>query len=176
MARESVPQAPRPPQRGPATVDSWETGRRSNQTPLLWAASNGHKAVVQLLLARTDVDPNHSDEFGPTPPWAAAFHGHKPVVELLLVTDGVNKNHKNFGGRTARLGVCTAADLRLLPSEAVGFGAILLRDRLGLFLMPCVVAALERVLTGRQLHSQSRLALNHPSSPPGLLQRFHPSF
>lgn len=47
-----------------------------NQTSLLWAASNGHKAVVQLLLAEADINLDYSDEFYQAALWAAAFPRH----------------------------------------------------------------------------------------------------
>ena len=32
-------------------------------TPLGWAARNGHEGVVELLLARDDIDPNKPDDY-----------------------------------------------------------------------------------------------------------------
>ena len=55
----------------------------NNQTPLLWAACNGHEAVVKLLLATGQVDADSKDTANRTPLWWAARHGHEAVVKLL---------------------------------------------------------------------------------------------
>ncbi|KAF2183575.1 ankyrin [Zopfia rhizophila CBS 207.26] len=70
-------------------------------TPLLWAARNGHEAVVKLLLAKDVVDPDSEDTyFGQTPLSWAAERGQEAVVKLLLAKDGVTLNSKVNGGRT----------------------------------------------------------------------------
>ncbi|KAI9768652.1 MAG: hypothetical protein M1839_003987 [Geoglossum umbratile] len=72
-----------------------------NQTPLSWAAREGHDAVVKLLLAKDEVDINSRDSDGWTPLSWAAEGGHKAVVELLAM-DGVDINSKDSClGRTA---------------------------------------------------------------------------
>ncbi|KAH7019084.1 hypothetical protein EDB80DRAFT_188633 [Ilyonectria destructans] len=53
------------------------------QTPLWWAATKGHKAVVQLLLDR-GAHIEAADKGGRTPLLWAAAKGHKAVVRLLL--------------------------------------------------------------------------------------------
>ena len=53
------------------------------QTPLLWAAEQGHEGIVRLLLGRNDVDPNSSCKSGRTPLTLATENGHDRVVELL---------------------------------------------------------------------------------------------
>ncbi|KAI3326496.1 hypothetical protein HD806DRAFT_551522 [Xylariaceae sp. AK1471] len=63
------------------------------QTPLLWAAWNGHEAVVRLLLATKGVNPDIRVKYGRTPLWWAARHGHEAVVKLLLATESVDPNH-----------------------------------------------------------------------------------
>jgi ankyrin repeat protein len=60
----------------------------TDQTPLLWAAENGHEAVVKLLLASDGVNPDSKNSMGQTPLMRAAEKGHKGVVELLLAGDG----------------------------------------------------------------------------------------
>jgi ankyrin repeat protein len=54
---------------------------------LSWAAENGHKEVVTLLLGKEGIDVNAADSDGRTPlSWAVA-HRHEVVVKLLLGVD-----------------------------------------------------------------------------------------
>jgi len=53
------------------------------RTPLAWAAERGHFGVVQLLLAREDINPNIPDGIGRTPLALAVRAGHDGVVKLL---------------------------------------------------------------------------------------------
>jgi hypothetical protein len=56
----------------------------SGQTPLSWAAENGHEAVVALLLEKGAELESKDNIYGETPlSWAAA-NGHEAVVALLL--------------------------------------------------------------------------------------------
>jgi hypothetical protein len=75
----------------------------SGQTPLLWAAKNGHEAVVKLLLETGKVDVDSKGNLSRRTPlsWAAE-NGHEAVVKLLLETGRVDVNSKedNYGGRT----------------------------------------------------------------------------
>ena len=59
-------------------------------TPLAWAAWNGHEEVVKILLERDDINPEKPSESGHTPLCYAAEGGHEGVVELLLERDDVN--------------------------------------------------------------------------------------
>ena len=69
-------------------------------TPLVWAAWNGHKRVVRILLGRDDVTPDKPDVDGQTPLWLAAFMGHEDVVQILLRRDDVNPDQPNRFGKT----------------------------------------------------------------------------
>ncbi|RPA92105.1 ankyrin, partial [Choiromyces venosus 120613-1] len=70
------------------------------QTPLCWAAQNGHEAVVKTLLAREDVNPNTPDKYGQTPLCWAARKGHGAVVKTLLAQEDVNTDTPDYFGAT----------------------------------------------------------------------------
>ena len=70
-------------------------------TPLAWAARNGHEEVVKLLLGRDDIDPNKPDEEGQTPLMLAALNGHEEVVRLLLGRDDIDPNQRDNYGQTS---------------------------------------------------------------------------
>lgn len=50
-------------------------------TPLFWAARNGHKEVVRILLERSDINIEAVDEDGRTPLCVAAQREHEEVVK-----------------------------------------------------------------------------------------------
>lgn len=75
----------------------------SGRTPLLWAAGNGHEAVMKLLLARKDVSVNSEDEGSRSPLSWAAGNGHEAVVKLLLARKDIQVNSEDKSGRTPLL-------------------------------------------------------------------------
>ena len=66
------------------------------QTPLSWAAKNGHEAVVKLLLEK---DAELESDRGRTPLSLAAEKGHEAIVKLLL--KNAELEPKDFHGRTS---------------------------------------------------------------------------
>ena len=66
-------------------------------TPLLWAAENGHGGVVKLLLGREDVNSDAHDEAGQTPLLLASWNGNDVVAKLLLGRKDVNPDAHNKG-------------------------------------------------------------------------------
>ena len=70
-------------------------------TTLHYAASNGRKDVVELLLANK-ADVNAKDDDGKTPLHSASENGHKEVAELLLASKA-NVNARNKNGATPLL-------------------------------------------------------------------------
>ena len=65
------------------------------RTALSYAAENGHKMLVKLLLATSKVDANTQDERGRSPLSYAAANGHAAVVKLLLGKGGVDADLKD---------------------------------------------------------------------------------
>ena len=60
-------------------------------TALSWAARGGHEAVVQMLLKRKDINPDHAEiKYGRTPLSRAAAWGREGVVRMLLERKDVN--------------------------------------------------------------------------------------
>jgi len=69
-------------------------------TPLVWAAWNGHEGVVKILLERDDVGPDKPDHRSETPLFKAAEGGHEGVVKILLERGDVDPNKLNHSGET----------------------------------------------------------------------------
>jgi len=64
----------------------------TSATPLIWAAMNGHEAVVKLLLGRKEINPDRPGNDCRTPILWAARNGHGAVVKLLLGREDVDPN------------------------------------------------------------------------------------
>ena len=53
-------------------------------TPLAWAAGNGHEGAVKVLLGRDDIDLDKLGEGGRAPLLLATCNGHERVVKCYL--------------------------------------------------------------------------------------------
>ena len=82
-------------------VEGCDTNQRDcvDNTPLVWAALNGHEPVVEMLLKRGNIDPDKAGWCNQTPLFCAAGNGHTRVVKMLLERDEVNPNKPNDYGR-----------------------------------------------------------------------------
>ena len=78
----------------------------SGNTPLVWAAWNGHEGVVKILLGRDDVNPDKPGFLDDTPLICGSGKGHEGVVKILLGRDDVDSNKQGFFGQTP---LCCAA-------------------------------------------------------------------
>ena len=71
----------------------------AGNTPLVWAARNGHERVVKILLGRDDVNADKPDVGGQTPLSWAARNGYEGVVKMLTGRDDVNPDQSDkFSG------------------------------------------------------------------------------
>jgi ankyrin repeat protein len=84
------------------TADSKESIKNVNakdghgRTPLFWAAENGHKPVVKLLLETGQVEVDSKEYDGRTPLSFAAENGHDAVVKLLIETGQVEVDSREW--------------------------------------------------------------------------------
>ena len=69
---------------------------KNGQTPLSWAAERGREVVVNLLLARSNVEAEFKDKNGRTPLSWAAENGHKAVVKLLVEKGALLESKDNY--------------------------------------------------------------------------------
>lgn len=72
------------------------------QSALHWAAQNGHRDAVRLLLG-AGAAADKPNRYGDTPFCKAAAHGHVPVAQLLLDTRSVDINSRDTAGKPEAL-------------------------------------------------------------------------
>jgi hypothetical protein len=71
-----------------------------DRTPLLWAARNGHEAVLKVLLDGKAKTESKDRRNGRTPLSLAAQNGHDAVVKVLLDGKANIESMDNYDGRT----------------------------------------------------------------------------
>jgi hypothetical protein len=69
-------------------------------TVLCYLSELGDSAMINLLLERTNLEPDEKDQRGQTPLLWAVEKGHKEVVKLLLATKKVNLDLPDANGQT----------------------------------------------------------------------------
>jgi len=69
-------------------------------TPLVWAARNGHERVVEILLGQDDSSPDKRGKLDRTPLSFAAGNGHEGVLKMLLGRDDVNPDRSDWDFQT----------------------------------------------------------------------------
>ena len=77
-----------------------DSADKSGRTPLSWAAGNGRKEFVELLLNQSYVNPNRPDKNGRSPLSWAAKNGHEDIVGMLLQGNGAHPNTADESGQT----------------------------------------------------------------------------
>jgi len=64
-----------------------DSSSKSGQTPLFWAAENGHEGIVKLLSGRNEANPNCSSEAEERPLSLATNYEHARVAYLQALQD-----------------------------------------------------------------------------------------
>jgi len=72
----------------------------AGNTPLVWAALNGHEGVVKILLERENVSLDKPDVDGRTPILLGAKNGHEGVVKMLLRRGSIGPGRSANYGQT----------------------------------------------------------------------------
>ncbi|CAG2206764.1 unnamed protein product [Mytilus edulis] len=73
---------------------------QDEETPLHYAVEYKRSDIVQLLLNKTDIDPNKGNKNGETPLHFAARNGSHKIVQMLLERTDIDPNKGNKNGET----------------------------------------------------------------------------
>lgn len=77
--------------------------KNKRQTPLLWAAENGHQEIVQLLIEKGANIESKNSRYSQTPLLWAAENGHQEIVQLLVEKGADIESKDTSSGRTPLL-------------------------------------------------------------------------
>jgi len=92
-------------------------------TPLHYAAGEGHKELVELLIVK-GADVSAKNKFGETPLHWAAGEGHKELVELLIANGAdVNARRSKYGGGYTPLHVAATEGHKEIAELLINKGA-----------------------------------------------------
>jgi ankyrin repeat protein len=69
--------------------------RLSPRYSLSYTISNGHKAVIKLLIKRDDVETDSKNQDNRIPLSYTASNGHEAVIKLLIKRDDIKTDSKN---------------------------------------------------------------------------------
>jgi ankyrin repeat protein len=81
--------------------------------PLLLATNRGYSAIVELLLAAVNVDPNVTDQYSTTPLYEACNKGHVSIVKQLLARGDVDINARVRAG-TPLIVACRSRHIEII--------------------------------------------------------------
>ncbi|KAN0068712.1 Ankyrin repeat-containing domain protein [Elaphomyces granulatus] len=70
------------------------------EPPIILAVGGGHSAIVKMLLAAVNIDPNVTDRLGATPLNSAVEDGHIAIVKMLLAAVNIDPNVSDIWGST----------------------------------------------------------------------------
>jgi ankyrin repeat protein len=133
--------------------------------PLILAVNEGHNAIVEMLLAMDNVDPDVRDYWNGSPLLSACRQRHVSIVKQLLARDDVDVNVKVFS-ETPLLMTC---DNEWRPSDELGEEiARLLLDKAGIDInipnmngdTPLMLAARHRKMVVKSLLARNDLDPN----------------
>ena len=100
-----------------STNIDWNKKDCSGWTPLMYASSNGHTDVVNLLISYSEeknIDFNVANRQGRTSLMFACLYGHLEIVKLILKLASIEINAKDVMGDTAFHWACEKGHLEMV--------------------------------------------------------------